>query len=125
GATAVDGKSAALYSLALPVHAGVLQHSWSKIIHDGGDSLFATESIEERQFSLNLSGLIGRLGGAGAIRSGGFGGDGFSDALFPCTFARAGELLVFCHSLTGSLVGLPATRGKEIVLLLFDFPSAA
>src|SRR4026208_1627732 len=68
GATAVDGKSAALYSLALPVHAGVLHHPWSKIVHDGGDSLFATESIEERQFSLNLSGLIGRLGGAGAIR---------------------------------------------------------
>jgi hypothetical protein len=122
-AFAMKKEAAALFALALPVDAGVLQHPGREIVHNGDDAFLAAEAVEERELSLYLGGLISPF--VALVSGSGIGGHRLLRALFPSALAGTGELLVLGHSLTGPLVSLAAAGGEEIILRLFAFGSSA
>src|SRR4051812_39273483 len=99
-------QAAVLHSFAIPVHARILQRASREIVHNRADALLATQAVEKCKLAFHLSSLTSAW--RAGIRL------GLLHALFSGAFARTGELLIFGHSLLGTLVGFAAARREEI-----------
>src|SRR5437588_70304 len=78
-------KTMVLHSVAVPVHARVLQHTRHEIIHNRGYTLLAAEAIKQCEFAFSLRRLVGAAGPLGAALL------GFLDTFFTAALAGAGE----------------------------------